>query len=278
MNTTFADPGGVESSYGEGNYFQGQTDYGRNQREGRHTPPRHAAATYIESRQTIQDSYTRGERRGNEDPRQASFGRPDSYERFPEPSVYGGGFQSSYGRAEPEEGRRPYEQQSTDHERRHGEHCHRHERHERQHADEPEGRRHHAHRHEHEEESRQGYGAQAYPRPGDEYRYPGETHTSGGERPYHGGYDEYGVTNRDRERQGGYGGGGYGPPGEEYERAPPPHGFEGSDVEGYGERVRVHGRNEDSDGTLGFERLSVQGRDEDHSERRRHHGRLHRHD
>ena len=68
MNATFADPGSVESRYGEGNYFQGQTDDGRNQRDEQYTPPRHAAAAYMEGRQTIQDSYTRGERRGNEDP------------------------------------------------------------------------------------------------------------------------------------------------------------------------------------------------------------------
>jgi len=272
MNATFADSGGVESSYGEGNYFQDQTSYGRNQRDERRTPPRHAPAVYMEGHQTIQGRYTQDERRGNEDPRQASFGRPDPYERFSEPSVYEGGFQPSYGRVETEEGRRPYEQQSTDHERRH-------ERHERRHADEPEGRQHHAHRHEHEEESRQGYGAQAYPRPGDEYRYPGESHTYGGERvPYQGGYDEYGVSDHNRERQSGYGGGGYGPPGDEYQRAPAPYRYEGSEAEGYGERARVHGRNEDSDGTLGFERLSVQGRDEDHSERRRQHDRLYRHD
>ena len=274
MNATFADSGGVESSYGEGNYFQDQTSYGRNQMDKRHSPPRHAPAIYMEGHQTIQGRYTQDERRGNEDPRQASFGRPDSYERsyerFPEPSVYGGGFQPSYGRVEIEEERRLYEQQSTDHERHH-------ERHERRHADEPEGRQHHAHRHDHEEESRQGYGAQAYPRPGDEYRYPGESHTYGGERVPHRGYDEYGVSDHNRERQGGYGGG-YGP-GDGYQRAPAVYRYEyeGLEVEGYGERARVHGRNEDSDGTLGFERLSVQGHDEDHS-RRRHHDRLHWHD
>jgi len=334
MNPTFADSGGVESSYGEGNNFQAQTSYGRNQRDERHTPPRHAAATYMEGHQTIQDSYTRGERRGNEDPRQASFGRPDSYERPPDPSVYRGGSQPSYGRVQTEEERRPYEQQSTDYERRHGEHSHRQERHESRHADEPEGRRQQVHRHEHEEESQQGYGAQAYHRPGDENRYPGESHTHGGERvPYQGGYDEYGGnnpnrerqggheggyghpgggyeqaheyggsnpsrerqggheggygppgggyeraheyggSNPNRERQGGYGGGGYGPPGDGYERAPPQSRYGGSETESYGERARAHGRNEDSDGTLGFERLTMQGRDEDHSERRRHHDR-----
>ena len=300
MNPTFADSGGVESSYGQGKYFQEQTSYGRNQRDERHTPPRHAAAGYMEGHQPIQDSYTRGERRGNEDPRQASFGRPDSYGRVPDPSVYRGGSQPSYGRVEPEEERRPYEQQSTDYERRHGEHSDRHERHESRRADEPEGRR-HAHRQEHEEESRQGYGAQAYPRPGDEHRYPGESrqgygtqayptpgdehrypgesHTHGGERvPYQAGYDEYGGSNPNCERQGGYGGGGYGPPGDGYERAPPRYQHEGSETEGYGERARVHGRNEDSDGTLGFGRLNVHGRDEDHSERRRQHDRLNRYD
>jgi hypothetical protein len=125
-------------------------------------------------------------------------------------------------------------------------------------TDEPEGRRHHAHhdRHEHEEGIRQGYGApsQAYPT---RYRYPGESHTHGCERPP----TRAAMTNTESvittvNAKVVYGGGTrYGPP-----LVTGTGGLSSSIIDMKVLRLRVHGRNEDSDGTLGFERFTWRAR------------------
>ncbi|KAI9511719.1 heterokaryon incompatibility protein Het-C-domain-containing protein [Russula earlei] len=106
-----------------GGSSQVQTGYERNVWDGPQPQPRNtAAATALAAAYyaASQDSYTRAEQRGYDDPRQPSYNRGDVYERPSDRSQYEGGYRPTYGQAETYEQRHPYEQRSPGHELRHG--------------------------------------------------------------------------------------------------------------------------------------------------------------
>jgi hypothetical protein len=210
--------------------------------EERQTQPWNAGTTYLGGGQSSRDDFRRGEQRDYDSPRQTSYSRDESYE---ERTHYHGGYQPSYGRAEPDEQRNTYEEQSYGRGGYGEEHSYGQREEERRISINQPYRTHQ----QYEGERRQGYGDYSTSQRHQEYDVRASSQRGG---------DEYDASDSYGERQGGYGDREYGRSGGGYDGSSRRDRYGDAEGEGYERRSGGYGREEiQSEETFGAERLNL---------------------